>query len=372
VPLRRTSCGIGRQGMRVCAAPASHVASYLRSTAGHQPATTPRPVHRSALACPVLLVSHLSMPQSRCSKGDGTHPAWARGCAHVASPCALDMGDYGYSWAGACHAALSVGAPRLARRPYRARRGVEQRRSPGSTRHPGARVRPRAVAHNVMDHGSRRSARRRAHHAVGGRGIPAYTPVARYTSSEHGRPWRDHRTPPPGRAHRQRSGRPCQRSSPQRPAEQDARPRGAPRVPEFPAHASGTSTTRVPLLARSAPPCGAPSPRKRLPDITIRCRGQPHVCSQAHPEGAVGMRPPGQARRPLWPPSGHCAASALNGGQAPEFPAGLLPDSPSRAPAHRWSHPGLGWACLPGPFSAKTRGTCRRRSVGRPAPMARE
>jgi hypothetical protein len=70
--------------------------------------------------------------------------------------------------------------------------------------------------------------------------------------------------------------------------------------------------------------------------------------------------------------AGHRASSTLNGGQALEFLAGLLPDSPSRALAHRWSHPGPDLACLPGPLSAKTRVTCRRRSVGRPAPMARE
>jgi hypothetical protein len=107
VPRRRTSGGIGRQVMRACAAPAPHAAWCLRSTAGHQPATTPRPVHRSALACPALLVSPLSMPQSKCSKGDVTPTAVASGCAHVAIPCALDMGDHGQSWAGAAR----LGAP---------------------------------------------------------------------------------------------------------------------------------------------------------------------------------------------------------------------------------------------------------------------
>jgi hypothetical protein len=123
------------------------------------------------------------------------------------------------------------------------------------------------------------SARRRAHHAVDGRTIPAPTPAARRTSSERG-------------AHgvitarHQRAGRPvdrschpCQRRTPQGPAEPGTRPGGAPGGSGCPAHAPGTSTTRVPLLARAALPCGAPSPSKRLPHITIRGMDQPHVCS---------------------------------------------------------------------------------------------
>ena len=50
-------CGIRRQVMCACASPASHAAWCLGRTAGHQPATTPRPVPRAALACPALLVS---------------------------------------------------------------------------------------------------------------------------------------------------------------------------------------------------------------------------------------------------------------------------------------------------------------------------
>jgi hypothetical protein len=86
--------------MRSCASPASHAAWCLRSPAGHQPATTPRPVHRSTLACTALLFSHLSMPQCRCRKGDGTPTALASGCAHVAIPCAMDMVDHGHAGRG--------------------------------------------------------------------------------------------------------------------------------------------------------------------------------------------------------------------------------------------------------------------------------
>ena len=71
-------------------------------------------------------------------------------------------------------------------------------------------MRPRTMACNVIGPRSRRSARGRAHHAGGKRPIPAHTPVARRTSSEQRCPWRDHSAPPAGRAHRHRSGRPCQ------------------------------------------------------------------------------------------------------------------------------------------------------------------
>src|SRR4051812_15272167 len=91
----------------------------------------------------------------------------------------------------------------------------------------------------------------------------------------------------------------------------------------------------------------------------------------AQPEVAVSMCPLGQELWSLWHPAGHRASSSLNDGQALEFLAGLLLDSPSRALAHRWSNPGPGWAWLPGQLSAKTRVTGRRRSVGLPAPVAR-
>ena len=104
-------------------------------------------------------------------------------------------------------------------------------------------MRPRAVARNVLWNGSIRSARGRAHNAVGGLTIPEHTPVARRTYSEHGRTWHNHSAPTAGRAHRHRSCRPFQSSTPQRPAEQGARPGGSPRVPGCPEHAPGIRKT---------------------------------------------------------------------------------------------------------------------------------
>ena len=67
--------------MRSGASPASHAAWRLRSTAGHQPATTPRPVYRSALACPAWLFSHLGEAPVQVQQG-GWHAysVGQRGC----------------------------------------------------------------------------------------------------------------------------------------------------------------------------------------------------------------------------------------------------------------------------------------------------